>query len=153
MRLYFSLDKKEREGFTTYDPESSEWFENADVEEIAGEAILEKVKDIIYFIEMCSAVLKPGATATFTAPYFASWQAWSDPRNIRGISQGSLNFADKNWREQNNCPDLCKADFEVGCNMAIDATAANGRSEATKEFWINRYNNVVQSLLFTLKKK
>lgn len=152
MKIYFSYDEKIREEFTTYSPEKF-GSTQPQAKEIAGEGVLEKVPNLIEFIENVYNSLEPGATATFTAPYFASWQAWSDPRNIRGISQGSLNFADKNWREQNGCPDLCKADFEVGCNMAIDATAANGRSEATKEFWINRYNNVVQSLLFTLKKR
>lgn len=153
MKIYFNYNlNATREGFETYHPEDSKWYENANVDEIAGENVLEKIKDIIYFIEMCEAVLKPGGVCNFTAPYYDNWQAYEDPRNIRSLSQGSLNFADKKWREQKGCAPLAKCDFEVGCNMAIDLLAVQ-RSDAAKEFWMNRYKNVIQSLLFTLKKK
>lgn len=152
-KIYYSFDKKEREGFRTFDPShptvATPIFP---VDEIAGEGVLEKVKDLIWFIEMCHKALKPEGIATFTAPYFTSFQAWQDPRNIRGISQASLNFADKTWREQNGCPDLADCDFEVACNFALDLTAVQ-RSEDAKNFWINRYCNIVQSVMFTLKKR
>jgi SAM-dependent methyltransferase len=151
--LYFQfVDKKEREGYKSMDMFSMGACDKESIEEITGEGILEKTLSLIDLIEDCYQILKPGGTCTFTAPYYASFQAWQDPRNIRGISQSSLNFADKNWREQNGCPDLAKCDFEVGCNFAIDQTAVQ-RSEAAKEFWLNRYTNVVQSVMFTLKKR
>jgi len=154
-KIYYSFDNKQREGYRTLGPFAR--FEKdlpkaEEVEEITGEGVLEKVPNLISFIEHCYALLKPGGTATFTAPAFNSFQAWSDPRNIRGISQASLNFADKKWRDENNCPDLCKADFEVGCNYAIDGIL-NQKSEEAKTFWLARYNNTIQSMMFVLKKK
>lgn len=152
MKIYFTLDKKEREGFETKDPIYAASFEADSVDEITGEAVLEKVKNLIFFIEACYRILKSGGKATFTAPYYASFQAWADPRNIRGISQASLNFADKKWRDQNNCSELSSADFEVLCNLAVDLQATQ-RSDMAKEFWLNRYTNVVQSVMFTLTKR
>lgn len=152
MKIYFSADGKSREGFTTYDPCVANLQESGTVEEITGEGILEKIPDLVSFIQHCYRMLKSEGTCTFTAHYYTSWQAWQDPRNIRGISQASLNFADKNWREQNGCPDLADCDFAVGCNFAIDQVA-NQRSEAAKEFWLNRYNNIVQSVQFVLTKR
>lgn len=155
MKIYFNYDGKEREGFRTFsaDPLISGHLPDVGIiDEIAGEGVLEKVPSLISFIEYCYGMLKSEGTCTFTAPYYACYQAWQDPRNIRGICQGSLNFADKKWREQQGCPDLANCDFEVGCNFAIDQVA-NQRSEAAKEFWLNRYNNVVQSVMFTLKKR
>lgn len=151
MKLYFSFDGKEREGFITCNPTLYEC-PSGEAEEIAGEFILEKVPNLTQFIENIHDSLKLEGMATFTAPYYAAFQAWQDPRNIRGISQASLNFADKTWRETNGCPDLAKCDFEVGCNFAVDLLAVQ-RSEPAKEFWLHRYNNVVQSIMFTLKKR
>lgn len=153
MKLYFSYDGKQREGFETKIPEDilGEEF-TATVEEITGEGILEKMRDLPGFLDYCHTLLKPEGIATFTAPYYNSFQAWQDPRNIRGISQGSLNFADKTWREQNGCPNLATCDFSVACNFAIDLVATQ-RSEVAKEFWINRYNNVIQSVQFILTKR
>lgn len=152
-KIYYSFDNKQREGFVTFKPDHPTTATPIyPVDEITGEGVLEKVDDLIWFIEMCYKALKPGGTATFTAPAFNSFQAWSDPRNIRGISQASLNFADKKWRDENNCPDLCKADFEVGCNYAIDGIL-NQKSEEAKVFWLARYNNTIQSMMFVLKKK
>lgn len=152
VKLYFSDDKKEREGFESKHPTGIGNFKDESIEEVTGENILEKIPDLVGWITELYRILKPGGMGTFTAPYYNSFQAWQDPRNIRGISQASLNFADKNWREQNGCPDLARCDFEVACNFAIDLTATQ-RSEIAKEFWLNRYNNVVQSVMFTLKKR
>lgn len=156
MKIYFNYDRKEREGFEYVKPPSLKDERLSDsegsVEEITGELVLEKVHYLVSFIEECYRLLKPGGTATFTAPYYDAWQAWQDPRNIRGISQGSLNFASKTWREQNGCPDLATCDFEVGCNFAVDLSATQ-RSDAAREFWLARYKNVVQSIMFVLTKK
>ena len=154
MKIYFSYDKKEREGYERKDPANYDvWaYGHDNVEEFVGENILEKLPNLIVFIECCYSLLKPGATATFTSPYYNSYQAWCDPRNIRGISQGSLNFADKKWREDNGCPDLCTADFEIGVNYSIDVLT-NQRAEDAKAFWLSRYSNVIQSIMFTLKKR
>ena len=151
VKLFFNYDNKTREGYVTANPNLYEC-PAGEAEEICGEYILEKVPNIIAFVENIYESLKPGGVATFTAHYFDNWQSFEDPRNIRQLSQGSLNFADKNWREQKGCPDLCKADFAVGCNFAIDGIV-NQRSEAAKEFWMNRYKNVVQSVQFTLTKR
>lgn len=151
-KIYFNYDDKEREGFERFHPAHIVGLDAETFSEITGEGVLEKILDPIAFVENCYRILKPEGIATFTAPYYASWQAWNDPRNIRGICQGSLNFADKTWREQNNCPDLANCDFEVGCNFAIDLVATQ-RSEVAKEFWINRYTNIIQSIMFTLKKR
>lgn len=154
MKIYFTYDKKEREGFHVRDLSliRADEVYNNEVEEIAGEGILEKIPNLIDFIEECHKLLKPEGTATFTAAHADSTQAWSDPRNIRGITQMSLNFADKTWREQNGVLLDLNCNFEVGCNFAIDLQAAQ-RSEEAKNFWLSRYNNVIQSVMFTLKKR
>lgn len=152
MKLYFTYDNKEREGFQTKSPEIDfTLLDEGSVEEIAGEEVLEKVPDIIKFINGCYHVLKPGGTAIFAGAYYAAYQAHSDPRNIRGISQASLNFSSKSWREQMKCEGLADCNFEIGINFAADRQATE-RSDAAKEFWLSRYTNVVQSILFTLTK-
>lgn len=150
-RIYFTYDNKTREGFDTYHPDTRKLGANF-VEEIAGEFVLEKVPDLVDFIEHCYGVLKPEGKAIFAAPFHNSHQAWTDPRNIRALSNTSLNFANKDWREQNGQPDLCSADFVVNCDFAMDLLVSQ-RAEDVKQFWLHRYNNVVQSVLFTLTKK
>lgn len=150
-KIYLNYDGKEREGYESHSRYGFLMDERESVGEICGENVLEKWTDLVDFIRLCYNALKPGGKATFTGPYYNSFQAWADPRNVRSLSQATLNFADKKWREQNNYPNI-ECDFEVKCDFAIDLTAAQ-RSEQAKEFWLTRYNNVVQSIQFTLTKK
>lgn len=151
MKIYYSYNKKEREGFVTKHPEEILLEEEGSVEEISGEDVLEKIPNLPLFFKECYRLLRPGGTAVFTSAYYNSYQAWADPRNIRGISQCSLNFASKIWREQNKCEDLADCNFDVAINFAVDRRASE-RSDVAKEFWLSFYSNVVQSVLFTLTK-
>lgn len=123
---------------------------------IKGQGILEKIADLPSFIEAVYHNLKVGGKAEFTSPYYTSTLAWADPTNLRGLSELSMNFASKEWRAQNNFEQTygreLECDFVIGCNFAVDQAALQ-RSEEAKAFWLVRYNNVAQAVMFSLEKK
>ena len=154
MKIYFTYENKTREGCESVVPLTTGNYESESIEEISGESVLEKVENLPRFLDECYRLLKPGGKAVFSSFYYASVQAWQSPLTKRGISETSLSFADKKWREQNNFSEVdCKCDFEIQASFAIDPSVEKERSEAAKLFWLGKFNNVVQAVLFTLTKR
>ncbi|OQB10447.1 MAG: hypothetical protein BWY21_00368 [Parcubacteria group bacterium ADurb.Bin216] len=153
MKLYFSYGLEEREGFVTANPEDLSFYENESIEEIQGQDVLEKVPDLIYFIDECYRILKPGSKCVFSSQHFANSGAWRSPLTKRGISEQSLNFASKEWREQFKFTEAeVSADFEVLGSFAIEQDVLQ-RNEETRAFWMRRYLNIANCVFFTLNKK
>lgn len=152
MKVYFTYDTTEKEGFTCLTPSPMVPLNADSVDEIEGN-VIEKVPDLTEFIQECYRILRVGGTAKFTAPYYTSALAWGSPLNVRGISEATLNFASKDWRVQNKYSEATiTCDFEVIGNFAVDANYTQ-RADEVKSFWLKHYNNVAQAVIFTLTKK
>lgn len=150
VKVYYTYDTTEKEGFVCRTPNS--FSENDSVDEIEGN-VIEKVPDLVQFIEECYRVLRVGGTAKFTAPYYTSALAWGSPLNIRGVSEATLNFASKDWRVANKYTEAdVRCDFEVVGNFIVDQGYTQ-RADEVKSFWLKHYNNVAQAVIFTLTKK
>lgn len=156
MKIFISYnDKAIKEGFVTKDLLCfiSDKLPTEGVEEIYGEGVLEKTSSLTALIQECHRVLKPGAKAVFNSPHFANGLAWAHPGNIRGISEHSLAFASREWRDKNPGIDIAgSVDFEVTANVAIEP-AIGTRADDVRLFWMQRYLNTVQAIIFTLTKK
>lgn len=151
-KIHFSYSTTPKEGFELRVPGMDVGTEYDSVDEVSGDC-LHQVPDLQNFIEYCYRVLKPGAKAIFTAPHFSHAKAWTSPLTKRAMCEHSLNFASKDWREQNKYTEITViADFLVEGQFAI-ADQAQVRSDEAKNFWAFRYNNVVEAILFTLTKK
>ena len=152
-KIYFTYGAESKDGFITQLPMTTSILEKETVTEIYGQEVLEKVPDLVAFIEECYRLLKPGGTATFSSCYFNTARAWISPRVVRGIGEFSLNFADKQWREANKFSELqVIADFEVKGNFAIEETFMT-RSDDARQWFVRYYGNVVQTVLFVLTKR
>ncbi len=153
MKIYFTYNSDSREGFESKLPMITCHLPAESIEEIQGENILEKIPDLVQFIDECYRLLPKGGKATFSSPYYASSRAWISPITVRGISEHTLAFADKAWRETNKYTErTILADFEVTGSFAIEDECMQ-RSEDARRFWMSRYLNVAQCVLFTLTKR
>ena len=153
MKIYFTFGSDLKEGFVPQVPMTTSILADESVDEIVGDYVIEKVPDLVAFIDECYRLLRPGAKATLTAYHFANTLAWTSPLVRRGISETSLNFASKDWREASKFSDcFVKANFEVNGSFAVDQESQN-RSDEAKSFWVKRYLNVAHQVIFTLTKK
>lgn len=153
MKLYLTYSEKTRDGFTSTVPSALETLKDESVEEIQGEEIIERVPDLIKFVEQCYRVLVPEGKLILSSPYFASSAAWASPFAIRGVSEKTLNFASKNWREQSKWSDaFVRANFEVSGSFAVEESVSH-RAEDVRQFWMSRYLNVAQAVVLQLVKK
>lgn len=153
MKLFFTYTNEVREGYESKVPLKTSDLENDSVDEIIGDYVLEKVSNLTLFIEECYRIIRKGGVVTFTSPYFSSSKAWVSPLTVRALSELSLNFADKNWREANKFSEVqIIADFEVVGSFAIEESGMQ-RAEEVRRFWMDKYLNVVQAVIFKLTKR
>lgn len=104
-------------------------------------------------MEECYRILKFGGTIKFVSAYYASIRSTISPLDIRGISEYSLNFTQKQWREENKYTELViKSDFDVSAQFLLEECVLQ-RSEESKHFWLSKYFNVVHSIIHNLTKK
>jgi hypothetical protein len=153
MKIYFTFTNRTKEGFESKNPLYTSTIETDSVDEIAGEDVLEKVDNLIHFIEEMFRIMKKGTIANFSSPFYASSNAWLSPLTKRGLSERSLNFSNKAWREQVGYTEAeIVADFDVVTNVAI-AEQCMQRSAEARTFWLEHYTNVAQCVLYTLTKR
>lgn len=151
-RLLFTYENKTKEGYTSIVPLQTSHLTADTILEIEGYDVLEKVENFIAFLDDCYRLLLPGSKASFTSPHYASSQAWQSPLNKRAISEKSLNFASKAWREANKYTEasvIC--DFTVTGSFAMEEAVLQ-RSDEARAFWMTRYTNVAQAIMFELVK-
>jgi len=153
VKIYFTYGEETKDDFQSWIADLTHDITTESIEEIYGVGVLEKVKSLPGFIEECYRMLKPGAKAVFSSAYYAHINAWASPLNIRGISEASLNFASKDWREQSKYSELSiLCNFDVAVSFAVEESVSH-RAEDVRLFWMQRYLNVVQAVVFTLTKK
>jgi len=151
IHLTYGNDKKE--GFEERLPDALAAMPDESVDEINGHDVLEKVPNLHQFLEHCYRVLRWDGVCNFSSTYFASSEAFSSPLSKRGISELSLNFANKAWREANNYSELdVIANFEIVGNFAIEDKVMC-RAVEVRTHWTTHYQNVVKRIIFTLTKK
>jgi len=153
MKIYFTYNNDTREGLESKVPLTTSTLEAESVDEIQGQYVLERVPCLISFIDECYRLLKKDGKCLFSGFHFGSSLAWQNPLNIRGLSELSLNFASKDWREKNKWTEASvMADFEVTGQFAVE-TSFMSRSEEARGYAMRHYNNVAQAILFNLVKK
>jgi SAM-dependent methyltransferase len=153
VKLYFTFGNETREGFESRVPGTTPPLDHESVDEIQGQDVLEKVPDLIVFIDECYRLLRPAGKCVFSGAHYGHARAWASPLNRRALSEQSLNFSSKDWREQNKYTEAtCLSDFEVHVQFAVEDVCAS-RSDDAKAFWMQRYLNIAQAVLFTLTKK
>lgn len=150
-RVYFSFGPEEKEGFEKYSCLDTSRFNDNSIDEIAGSFVLERVFDLVAFIKEMHRILKPGAKAIFCSTYFAASEAYTDPRNLRKLSEFSLNFASKKWREANKFDLEIDFDFEVLTGLAVDPFFQL-RSTEVQQWAMFRHLNGAKTVHFTLTK-
>ena len=153
MKIYFTTGLETREGFEAKVPSAVSSLEADSVDEIQMENVIECLDDLVSFMEDCYRVLRVGAKMTISAPHYAHARAWGSPFTKRGISEMTLNFCSKDWREQNkNANYTVTCDFEVQAHFAVEESCSQ-RADEVKSFWMQRYLNVAQAVIFILTKK
>lgn len=109
------------------------------------------------FMDECYRVLKMGGKMRFIHPYYKSVRAVQDfSHKWPPISENSYLYWDKNWREANK---LTHGNYELKCDFEFnifyswqDPTVAN-KNEETRNFWCDKYFNVIADLIVDLKKR
>lgn len=153
MKVLFTYGNETREGFTSKSPSIIEHIESDSVEEAFGGAVLEKIPDLISFVDQLYRVMRPGAKATFTSMYFASAMAWMSPLTKRGISEFSLSFASKAWRDSSGWSEgTCLADFDISTGVQM-TDELQARSDEHRAFAVKHWNNTMSAIHFYLVKK
>jgi SAM-dependent methyltransferase len=152
MKIHFTYSSETKEEFESKVPMRTSDLANESVDEISGQDVLEKIPDLVAFVDECYRILKPGGKCNFSSPFYASSGAWVSPITVRGISERTLNFASKVWREQVKFSDATVlANFDVVGQVAIEETSMQ-RAEEVRAFWLARYLNTAQAIMFTLTK-
>jgi len=107
------------------------------------------------FMDECYRILKPGGKMRLIHPYYKSVRAVQDPTHKwPPISENSYFYWDKKWRELNKLnhyPINCDFEFNI-YYVWQDGTIVN-RSEETRNFWIDKYWNVVADMVVDLIKR
>jgi len=109
------------------------------------------------FMDECYRILKPGGKMRLTHPYGKSIRAAQDfSHKWPPIVETSYLYWDKNWREANK---LTHGNYNLKCDYEFsifylwqDGTVAQ-RSEEARNFWCDKYWNVVADLIVDLKKR
>jgi phosphoserine aminotransferase len=98
------------------------------------------------------SALVEGGKATLNANYHTSSQAWSFPDTKRAITENSLNWASKAWREANKWNETYSFDFEIAYGLGMDPSLQN-KNDEHRAFATRHYNNTVSGIQFILTKK
>ncbi len=107
------------------------------------------------FMDECYRILKVGGKMRLLHPYYKSVRAVQDPTHKwPPIAENSYFYWDKNWRELNKLdhyPITCDFEFSI-FYLWQDGTVAN-KNEETRNFFIDKYWNVVADMIVDLTKK
>lgn len=132
-------------------------FEDESVDVLFSSHFIEHLDGIerMKFFDECYRILKPGGKMRHVHPYYKSVRAVQDPTHKwPPISENSYLYWDKKWREANKLDHYnLKCDFEFSIYYSWqDPTVAN-KNEETRNFYIDKYWNVVADMIVDLKKR
>ena len=99
-------------------------------------------------------IMKPGAKATFVAPYYTSMRAIQDPTHHRSIGEATFLYVSKEWRKLNKLEHYpIKCDFKVESMNYSTNPAYEGRSQEAMQQMVQNYWNVVNDIAVVLRKQ
>ena len=153
-KIYLSYGSEAApEGFLSLKPVDLLTIDANTVEEIQGPSILEKVPNLVSFMDAVYDVLIPGSKAVFQSGYYGCATAFMSPLINRSLSEHSMNWCSKSWREQNKYTEIkTDIDFDIAVGLATDS-ALNLRTDEIQILWRNTRLNCVLQVHFTLTKK
>lgn len=107
------------------------------------------------FFDECYRILKPGGKMRLIHPYYKSVRAVQDPTHKwPPISENSYLYWDKNWREINKLDHYpIKCDFEFSIYYTWQDGTVSSKNEETRNFWCDKYWNVIADLIVDMKKR
>ena len=153
-KIYCTCGSDSREGWNKIRPDDLDKLESESIDEFHGQGVLEKVDFLSYFMEQLYGKTKPDSKIILVSAYFSSSLAYESPLTKRAISEMSINFASKSWREKvawdEGIPVHCDFDIAVGFSISEADTL---RAEEVKAFGMRSYTNYVQAVQFNLTKK
>lgn len=126
---------------------------NSDVCEFVLAGVIDKVKDLKTFFECVHNALIPGGKVAVHSPYFRSPLAWITPGTVRGISEYSLSWLSKQWRELNKFNEFeVPYDFDVQYGFVMNPEL-DTRSQDARNFALLNFAGSISTVQFTLTKK
>jgi predicted SAM-dependent methyltransferase len=108
---------------------------------------------LIQFMNELYRIMKPGATAIITAPYYTSIRAFGDPTHVRFICDWTFNYYDQDWLEANKLAHYgITANFKNTISYYVTnemiLKSEEVRNNAFKKDW-----NVIDDIIVELIKK
>lgn len=166
LKLDLACGSNKVEGFTgvdrvktksvdiVHDLEKFPWpFKTDSVDEVVVNHYIEHSSDLFAFMNELHRIMKPGARATITAPYYSSMRAWQDPTHTRAISEATFLYFNQEWLKQNKLDHYdVAADFDFSYGYSFYPEWAS-RSEEARAFAIKHYNNVISDIQVVLVKR
>lgn len=153
MKILFSYNNDSKDQFELKSPDVISTLDTESVDEIEARSVIEKISDHVKFIDECYRILKPQAKVTFVSPYYATTAAWASPLTRRALSETSLNFINKKWREDNKIAEVSSiSNFDIAIGVATDDQYWKTRPEEHRAFAMLRWNNVLQAIHFICTK-
>ncbi len=143
-----------KNGDINHDPDTYPWpLEDNIVEEVFINMYLHIPKDLEMFLSELYRICKTNTVIRTVNNYYTHIRA-TDPYANRKISEITMAFYDKNFRELNNLPPL-SFNFRVDGMNFIYSEHWQSRSEEQKEFAKIHYWNVIEQFLlqFTVIKE
>jgi len=96
------ITKKDTEADIIHDLTIYPWpFEDNSIDKIICSHYIEHEKDLIAFMNELYRVMKVGATAGITGPYYKSIRCWQDPTHVRAITENSMLYFNQKWLKEN----------------------------------------------------
>ena len=176
VRINLACGQQKQEGFigidkvktdTTdivFDLETHPWdfIPDNSVDELTCSHFVEHVRDLPSFMDEIYRVMKSPyvnkdgekvtSKVTIICPYYSSMRAMQDPFHIRPISEASMLYYNKEWRDTNKLSHYgIQANFNFSYGYQIVPEWAN-RSQEARDFAIKYYINVITDIYFTLVK-
>ena len=109
---------------------------------------------LVLFMEELYRVMMPQGIVTIMAPYYSSQRAWQDPTHVRGITENTFKYFDKQWLESLGMGHYgINTDFEVLTTKMILDPEYESRNEAAKQNAIKHFINVVLDIHIVLRKR
>ncbi len=154
MKALITFGKDEApEGFVKVSPIDIATLPTGEVEEVRGDNVLEKIHDLVSFMDHVYRGLKDGGKAIFASGYYGSANSYMSPLAVRALSEGSMNWCSKSWREQCKVTDInTNIDFEISVSVTTDASV-NLRSDEVQNLWRTTRLNCIQGVHFAMTKK
>lgn len=134
-------------------------FEDNSADEIVSNHFVEHLtgEDFMKHMDECWRILKPGGKMKLVHPYCFSERAFQDPTHKTFIPAARYLYFDKNWRTINKLDHYpIKSDFEFQVYVTYHGDKGEVwtlKADATKNFAMGHYVNVVADLIVHLTKR